>query len=59
VLNGLTNYGYSGIDNDTKIRKLMTGINTDDLDTELHTNYPDVVSLYGEFIKQQKIKLQA
>jgi hypothetical protein len=65
VLNGLANYGYSGIDNGTKVRKLMAGINTDALDTEkaavlespaLHTNYPDVITLYGDFIKQQKIK---
>jgi hypothetical protein len=64
VLNGLTDYGYSGIDNGTKVRKLMAGINTDALDTlkaavlespALRTNYPDVVTLYGDFIKQQKI----
>jgi hypothetical protein len=54
VLNGLTDYGYSGIDNDTKVRKLMAGINTNSLDTvkatvlarlALRTNYPDVVTL--------------
>jgi uncharacterized protein (DUF305 family) len=65
VLNGLTNYGYSSIDNGTKFRKLMAGINTDALDTvkavvlaspELRTNYPDVVTLYGDFIKQQNIE---
>jgi hypothetical protein len=33
VLNGLTDYGYSGIDNGTNVRKLMEGINTDALDT--------------------------
>jgi hypothetical protein len=65
VLNGLTDYGYSGIDNVTKVRKLMAGINTDALDTvkaavlaspDLRTNYPDRVTLYGDFIKQQKIE---
>jgi hypothetical protein len=65
VLNGLTDYGYSGIDNGTKVRKLMAGIKTDALDTvksavlaspALRTNYPDVVTLYGDFIKQQKIE---
>jgi hypothetical protein len=65
VLNGLTDYGYSGIDNGTKIRKLMAGIKTDALDTvnaavlaspALNTNYPDVATLYGDFIKQQKIE---
>jgi hypothetical protein len=65
VLNGLTNYGYSGIDNGTKVRKLMAGIKTDALDTvksavlenpALRTNYPDAVTLYGDFIKQQKIE---
>jgi hypothetical protein len=33
VLNGLTDYGYSGIDNGTKVCKLMAGINTDAVDT--------------------------
>jgi hypothetical protein len=65
VLNGLTDYGYSGIDNGTKVRKLMSGIKTDALDTVkyavlespvLSTNYPDGVTLYGDFIKQQKIE---
>jgi NADPH-dependent 7-cyano-7-deazaguanine reductase QueF len=64
VLNGLTDYGYSGIDNGTKVRKLMAGIKTDALVTvkaavlaspALRTNYPDVVTLYVDFIKQQKI----
>jgi hypothetical protein len=65
VLNGLTDYGYSGIDNGTKVRKLMVGIKTDAMDTvkaavlaipALGTNYPDVVTFYGDFIKQQKIE---
>jgi hypothetical protein len=65
VLNGLTGYGYSGIANGTTVRKLMAGINTDALDTvkdavlsipALRTNYHDVVTLYGDFIKQQKIE---
>jgi hypothetical protein len=64
VLNGLTEYRYSSIDNGTKVRKLMVGIKTEALDTvkaavmassALRTNYPDVVTLYGDFIKQQKI----
>jgi hypothetical protein len=58
VLSGLTDYGYSGIDNG------MANIKTDALDTvkaavlastALRTNYPDIVTLYGDFIKQQKI----
>jgi hypothetical protein len=65
VLNGLTYYGYSGIDNGTKVRKLIAGIKTDALDTvkaavlaspALRTNYPDVVTVYGDFIMQQKIE---
>jgi hypothetical protein len=65
VLNGLTDYGYAGIENGTKVRKLMTGIKTDALDTvkatvlaspALRTNYPDVVTLYGDLIKQQNIE---
>jgi hypothetical protein len=65
VLNGLTDYVYSGIDNGTKVRKLMAGIKTDALDTvkvavlaspALRTNYPDVVTLYVDFINHQKIE---
>jgi hypothetical protein len=65
VLNGLTDYGYSGIDNGTKVHKLMAGIKTDTLETvnaavlaspALSTNYPDVATLYVDFIKQQKIE---
>jgi hypothetical protein len=55
VLNGLTNYGYSGIDNVTKVRKLMAGIKTE----YLYTVKAAVLyspALYGEFIKQQKIE---
>jgi hypothetical protein len=68
VLNGLTDYGYSGIDNGTKVRKLMAGIKTDTLDTvkaavlaspALRTNDPDVVTLYGDFIKQQNIESES
>jgi hypothetical protein len=65
VRNGLTNYGYYGIDNGTKIRKLMVNIKNDALDTvkaavlvspALRTNYHDAVTLYGDFIKQQNIE---
>jgi hypothetical protein len=65
VLNGLTDYGYSGIANGTKVRKLMTGLKTDAFDTvkasvlaspALRTNYPDVATLYGDLIKQQNIE---
>jgi hypothetical protein len=65
VLNGLTDYGYSGIGNGTKVRKLMMSIKTDALYSvkatvlaisALFTSYPDVVTWYGEFIKQQNIE---
>jgi hypothetical protein len=65
VLNGFTDYGYSGIDNGTKVRKLMAGINTDTLDTvkdevlassAFPKNYPDVVPFYGDFIKEHNIE---
>jgi hypothetical protein len=65
VLNGQTDHEYSGIDNGTKFHKLMVGINNDALDTGkaavlaspvLRTNYPDGVTLYGDFIKQQNIE---
>jgi NADPH-dependent 7-cyano-7-deazaguanine reductase QueF len=67
VLNGLTEYGYSGIENGTNLHKLMAGINTDTLDTiktavleslALRTNYPDSATLYGDFIKQKRLKVQ-
>jgi hypothetical protein len=53
VLNGLTDYGYSGIDNGTKVRKLMMGIKTDALDT---VKAAVIVTVYGDLIKQQKIE---
>jgi hypothetical protein len=49
----------------TKVHNLMGGIKIDDLDTlkavvlaspALRTNYPDAVTLYGDFIKQKKIE---
>jgi hypothetical protein len=66
VLNGLTDYRYFCIENGTKVRKLMASIKTDALDTvnaavlaspALRTNFPDGVSLYGDFVKQQKIEI--
>jgi hypothetical protein len=65
VINGLTDYGYSGIDNGTKVRKLMVGIKTYTLDTvksvvlarpDLRTNCSDVATLYVDFIKHQNIE---
>jgi hypothetical protein len=65
VLNGLIEYGCSGIDNGTKVRNLMVGIKTDSLYNvkaavltipALVTNYPDAVTLYGDFIKLQNIE---
>jgi hypothetical protein len=68
VLNGLTDYGYSRIDNSTKFRKLMAGIKTDSLDTvksavlaspALCTNYPDVVTFMAISSSSRILKLQA
>jgi hypothetical protein len=68
VLNSLTDYGYSNIDNGTKVRKMMAGIKTDAMDTvkdavlaspALCKNYPDVATLYGDFIKQQNIESES
>jgi hypothetical protein len=65
VLNDLTDCGYSGIDNGTKVRNLMAGSKTDTLNTvkaavmaspAFRTNYPDGATLYCDFIKQQKIE---
>jgi hypothetical protein len=55
VLNGLKEYGYSGIDDSSKVRHLLKGINTTELDmckyqvmasTSMHDEFPATVALY-------------
>jgi hypothetical protein len=63
VLNGLKEYGYSGIDDSSKARHLLKGIKTTELDVckaqvmaspNLRDDFPATVELYSTFIKQMK-----
>jgi hypothetical protein len=63
VLNGLKEYGYSGIDDSSKVRHLLKGINTTELDVCKHQvmaiptlcdDFTATVELYSTFIKQMK-----
>jgi hypothetical protein len=63
VLNGLKEYGYSGIDDSSKVRHLLKGIKTTELDVckvqvmaspTLRDDFPATVELYSTFIKQMK-----
>jgi hypothetical protein len=64
VLNGLKEYGYSGIDDSSKVRHLLKGIKTTDLDVckaqvmaspTLRDDFTATVELYSTFIKQMKV----
>ena len=61
ILNGLTKYGYSGIDDGSKVRYLLGGIKTKDLDPVmvqimaspgLREDYQGCVNLYQDYIAQ-------
>jgi hypothetical protein len=63
VLNGLKDYGYAGIDDSSKVRHLLKGIKTTELDvckTQLTTSpslrddFGATVELYSTFIKHIK-----
>jgi hypothetical protein len=63
VLNGLKDYGYAGIDDSSKVRHLLKGIKTTDLDVRktqvmaspsLRDDFTSTVELYSTFIKQMK-----
>jgi hypothetical protein len=63
VFNGLKEYGYSRIDDCSKVRHLMKGIKTTELDVckdkivaspNLRDNFAGAVELYSTFIKQMK-----
>jgi len=63
ILEGLVRYGYSGIDPTTKVRYLMNGIKTRELDVPtgqilgnptLRSDFDGSVTLYKDFINQSK-----
>ena len=63
ILNGLTEYGYAGIDERTKVRKLLEGIKVEKLDVvksqrlsspHLRTDFDACVDLFNQFIAQQQ-----
>jgi hypothetical protein len=63
VLNGLKYYGYAGIDDSSKVRHLLKGIKTSELDVckaqvmaipSLRDDSAATVELYSTFIKQLK-----
>jgi hypothetical protein len=63
VLNGLTQYGYSGIDPRSKVRYLMAGIKTTALDSvkanvmsnpDLRKDFDATTGLYKDYIEQMK-----
>jgi hypothetical protein len=65
VLNGLKYYGYAGIDDSSKVRHLLKGIKTTELDVckmqvmaspSLRDDFTATVELYSNFIKQRRMK---
>ena len=63
ILIGLTEYGYAGIDERTKVRKLLEGIKVEKLDVvksqilsspHLRTDFDACVDLFNQFIAQQQ-----
>ena len=63
VLNNLKRYGYAGIDEASKVRRLNSGIKTEKLNAPkaqimsnraLQDNFDDAVGLYQDFIAQSK-----
>jgi hypothetical protein len=62
-LNGLKEYGYSGIDDYSKFRHILKGIKTTELDVckaqvmaspTLSGDFPATLELYSTFVKQMK-----
>lgn len=63
ILQGLVEYGYSGIDERSKVRHLLNGIKTSTLDSvkaqvmssaELRVSFEDTVNLFNDFIAQNR-----
>jgi hypothetical protein len=67
ILEGLTQYGYSGIDEGTKVRVLLEGIKIDKLDSvktqimsnpALQRDFDRCVTLFSDFIKQTESSIR-
>jgi hypothetical protein len=63
VVQDLACYGYSGIDNASRVRKLLSGIKTDQLDSvknqvmsdqDLATDFDRVVNLFNDFLAHKR-----
>jgi hypothetical protein len=63
VLNNLARYGYAGVDESSKVRRLNAGIKTDKLNAPkaqimasraLQDSFDDAVGLYQDFIAQMR-----
>jgi hypothetical protein len=63
ILNGLEDYGYAGIDDSSKVRTLLKGIKTTELDVcktqvmaspSLRDDFAATVELYSTFIKHME-----
>ena len=63
ILEGLTEFGYAGIDERSKVRRLVDGIKCTDLDSvktrimsdpALRQSFDQCVTLYKDFIKQRQ-----
>ena len=63
ILQSLVQHGYAGIDEHSKVRHLLDGIKTNELDTAkgqiwaspaLQTNFDDCVMLFQDFINNKK-----
>ena len=63
VLQGLVPYGYSGLDEPTKVQYLLDGVKTDKLETvkvtiissaSLRSNFANCVTLMQDYIRQDK-----
>jgi hypothetical protein len=66
VLNGMKDYGYTGIDDSSKVHHLLKEIKTTELDVckaqvmaspSLRDNFAASVELYSNFIKQMKAEI--
>ena len=63
ILQSLVQHGYAGIDERSKVRHLLDGIKTNELDTAkgqiwaspaLQTNFDDCITLFQDFINNKK-----
>ena len=63
ILEGIVEYGYTGIDEQSKVRHLLDGIKTNELDTakgqiwaspRLQTHFNECVTIFQDFINNKK-----